>query len=638
MTEAWRHEGMKRATCFGEREGRISAKRIFPLVLACLLPCVQAFSAVPTKAEMDKVRDVVESITEPSAKKVRAKEMKASEAAEEALSYVEEAKSAAAKYMLYGFAFEHFVKAGAYDEATGVYDSLSSAFGLEGALETAVPFRKKEMRAALAGRKPSEGLRALAARIDKDDASFKTVRKLKAAVDKNPGDKALTEQLGIAYAVLGSWSDALAALSKAEGKIAEVAAYERDYPKTGLSLLTTSDVADFWWDYTPKMKMDKGQAATFRRHAATWYARALENDSLSGLLRMRAEKRAEEAEVGDSGTGAVSSTSAGRKEGLVMVIPTCEQQPVEWRYTFSDPGNPNWRNPGTSLASWKKAAGPFGTTGRCKTGWTSQRLWAAHDFTLSAGDPQRVKYVLVRLLADDGMTMFVNGNSIGYLRQWNDRYGDRRLGPQNWASIFRPGVNRIAVELSNVGGDSGFDLGVCLSFDERPMSFSMAALPGTRKIVLFPAADQGPSGKCRWKYTTKQPASRWEQPSFLDARKWDEAPAPFGRGGYWTNPNSATDWPTSDIWLRKEVVLEDVRSYKSLVLHGRWDNSLEVWVNGVKALVKDDRSQYPYEDVVLSADVCRALKNGKNIIAAKCRDWGGDRVFDIGLYAVSPDK
>jgi len=617
-------------------------KRGFLLVAVIVTLAFSAFPAVPTDAQLKKVRSVVDSITEPSVKKVRAKEMKASEAAEEFLSYVEEAKSNAAKFLLYGLAFEYFVKGEAYAEADHVYDTLYGSFGIEGALEVALPFRKKEMRSALSGRKPSDSLRVLAAKIDKADASCKNLRKLKAALAKTPDDKALSEQLGVAYAVLGSWNEALEAFSKAGGKLPEIAEYERLYPKTGMSLLTTPDIADFWWDYVPKGKAVKDQTAAFRRHASIWYARALENDSLTGLLRMRAEKRAAEAaaEPDSAVPGGSPSVATSPKTGLLMVVPPCEMQPVEWRYTVSDPGNQDWRRPGVSLLNWKKAFGPFGNAERCRTNWSRQRLWAAYDFTLSDGDQRRIKYMLVRSFLDDGATLFVNGNEIGHWSQWT-RYGERRFDGFRWETIFRSGVNRIAVEASDTGGGACFDLGICLSFDDGNASFSTAALPGTRKTVLIASADMNGNGQTLWKYTTSQPASRWEQPSFIDARKWSEAPAPFGHADGWGSfrYRFATDWSTSGLWLRKEVTLEDARSFKTLLLRGFWDDSIVLWINGTKVFSKMDFTRGgEHEVVILPETACRALKTGKNVIAAECHNEQGGQAFDIGLIAISENK
>lgn len=100
----------------------------------------------------------------------------------------------------------------------------------------------------------------------------------------------------MALVALGDWPGALVQFSRLEGRDRELALFERRYPRTGVTRLTTADVADRWWSYPETTGLGSADAAAFRLRAAKWYRLAVTNGVLRGVRRQIAEKRVRETE------------------------------------------------------------------------------------------------------------------------------------------------------------------------------------------------------------------------------------------------------------------------------------------------------------------------------------------------------
>src|SRR6266481_5192181 len=57
-----------------------------------------------------------------------------------------------------------------------------------------------------------------------------------------------------------------------------------------------------------------------------------------------------------------TSAPAAAGSGVVEVVPTSQQEPVTWRYTFERPPQ-GWNRPGFDDSAWKEGPGGFGTGG-----------------------------------------------------------------------------------------------------------------------------------------------------------------------------------------------------------------------------------------------------------------------------------
>jgi hypothetical protein len=137
-----------------------------------------------------------------------------------------------------------------------------------------------------------------------------------------------------------------------------------------------------------------------------------------------------------------------------------------------------------------------------------------------------------------------------------------------------------------------------------------------------------------WRFTTDKPAEGWFRPGF-DASGWKEGPGGFGTA---ETPGAIvrTEWNTSDIWIRREIVLPaEVPAELYLVMHH--DEDAEVYLNGVLA-AKVSEYTTDYDELPISPEARAALKPGKNVLAVHCHQTTGGQYIDVGLAALKPPR
>jgi len=135
-----------------------------------------------------------------------------------------------------------------------------------------------------------------------------------------------------------------------------------------------------------------------------------------------------------------------------------------------------------------------------------------------------------------------------------------------------------------------------------------------------------------WRYTTEKPPDGWFKPGFDDS-KWKEGPAGFGSRG---TPGAIvrTEWKTPDIWIRRTVELPA----GELVNPHFWmhhDEDVEVYVNGVLA-AKAGHFTTVYEELAMTKGGRAALKPGKLVLAAHCKQTMGGQYLDFGIVDLVP--
>ncbi len=132
-----------------------------------------------------------------------------------------------------------------------------------------------------------------------------------------------------------------------------------------------------------------------------------------------------------------------------------------------------------------------------------------------------------------------------------------------------------------------------------------------------------------WRYTATAPVALWSSPGFDDS-SWSSAPGGFFDGIRFGDV-ATTPWPSgqSDLWLRTSVELTACKM-EHVLFWGRWDDTMEVYING--QLASNQRgwtSGYRYVGVRSSAKSAWVV--GKNSIAVHVHDTGGGKYFDLGL-------
>ena len=127
------------------------------------------------------------------------------------------------------------------------------------------------------------------------------------------------------------------------------------------------------------------------------------------------------------------------------------------------------------------------------------------------------------------------------------------------------------------------------------------------------------------KYSFKE-QDNWEKPDFKDSA-WETGPAAFGTP---EETNVKTLWETKDIWVRRDINVEENLSGKKVFLEYSHDDIFELYINGIR-VVKTGYSWNKNVIIELSSDVVETLKPGVNVIAAHCHNRTGGALVDFGL-------
>ena len=134
------------------------------------------------------------------------------------------------------------------------------------------------------------------------------------------------------------------------------------------------------------------------------------------------------------------------------------------------------------------------------------------------------------------------------------------------------------------------------------------------------------------KYTSLRPDEGWEQPDFND-QYWQVNEGAFGTRD---RRETRTQWLSTDIWVRREIV--DIDPYllenKKIYLRYSYDDILQLYING-KLLVSADHAAANLK-VELPDSILNTMKGGKALIAAHCENKKGSALIDFGLFAEEP--
>ena len=158
-----------------------------------------------------------------------------------------------------------------------------------------------------------------------------------------------------------------------------------------------------------------------------------------------------------------------------------------------------------------------------------------------------------------------------------------------------------------------------------PIAIDVAA---ARRVAILRAGDSNGGPPSVWSYTTTDPGKSWPDETF-DTSTWKRGPAGFGTP---ETPalQDKTLWDTPSIWLRTTVDAPAIGADDALVLHLFHDEDVEIFVNG-KPLFSAEGHISKYQDVRLGDSARRLFREGKNVIAVRCKQTGGGQGIDLGL-------
>ena len=94
---------------------------------------------------------------------------------------------------------------------------------------------------------------------------------------------------------------------------------------------------------------------------------------------------------------------------VTVVVPTAQEAPVQWRYTFEKPPA-DWTKPEFDASKWKEGSAPFGTRGtpgiNPRTIWRTPDIYLRREVTIPAGDFPQLKFWVIH---DEDVEIYVNG-------------------------------------------------------------------------------------------------------------------------------------------------------------------------------------------------------------------------------------
>lgn len=162
-------------------------------------------------------------------------------------------------------------------------------------------------------------------------------------------------------------------------------------------------------------------------------------------------------------------------------------------------------------------------------------------------------------------------------------------------------------------------------------TFYFMGLPDGPLQALAPASVDG-----EWtgKYNFTQPETDWTQPDYKDDN-WRRGLGSFGTFGM---KNVKTLWPTNEIWIRREVEIdEETLRSKNIYLQYSQDCFLDLYINGVSILKTGGDPEYGTQQK-LPDSVLSRIVDGRIVIAAHGKNRNSTRMLDFGIYASLTDK
>ena len=265
---------------------------------------VLAVSAMPSRAELEKVQPIVKELMAGDLKAVKKGEKSVAEVASRAEELAGAADGEAAKFLLLNFAFNSYVDIQEFEKAANVVDQMRVAVKdvsdsdivnlLRPAMKKLLPKAGGKLRLHLMYQAAQN---SISWQRKRDAAEKSAVR--------------IPLRYAQYCALCGDWTKALQGFKEAGGEEGRIALQELGEKKA-----EAGKIADFWWTYEVPSEPDA--QPVFRRHAATWYKRALDANSLSGLMREIAAKRiAEMQEKSLEESNPVSASNAAAPAPVV---------------------------------------------------------------------------------------------------------------------------------------------------------------------------------------------------------------------------------------------------------------------------------------------------------------------------------
>ena len=144
----------------------------------------------------------------------------------------------------------------------------------------------------------------------------------------------------------------------------------------------------------------------------------------------------------------------------VVIVPTSQEQPQTWRYTFEKPAD-DWFKPEFKDGDWKQGPGGFGHGdvhgGPARTEWKTDDIWIRREATLPSNsfpDPYLMIY------HDEDAEVYLDGVLAARLAKHNAGYEEAPIAPEALA-LLKPGKKVVlAVHCHQTTGGQFIDVGL----------------------------------------------------------------------------------------------------------------------------------------------------------------------------------
>ncbi|MDR2146522.1 MAG: DUF4965 domain-containing protein [Tannerella sp.] len=161
--------------------------------------------------------------------------------------------------------------------------------------------------------------------------------------------------------------------------------------------------------------------------------------------------------------------------------------------------------------------------------------------------------------------------------------------------------------------------------DGKVYRFMGTEAPRMEYIVKMAEADAWTG-----RYTFVKPKEGWQNPDFDDS-KWDEGTAAFGTAGE-TAVKTVWQGDGSEIWIRREIVLDEDLTGKNVFVEFSSDHALTLYINGVSVVQAGRRRK----NAPVPKEALKTLQKGRNVIAAYGWNRDGAALADFGLSYEAP--
>lgn len=263
------------------------------LVLLAAAGTAAAWVAVPSDEELELAGEHVELLTKNDYQAVRDGKLSRAGLGDVMVKYAKNLDPAA-KYLLLRAAFRQYALADDAKKAGTLYAKMFEHCGADYATSVAKFSLATVMKMSTG---EDAAAKEFVERAASDAKRAKYIGVLRETASRAGADGALFVRMGTEYAAMGDWDSALREFANAEGEHAEAAAFEREWPRTGATMRTSADQANFWWRCAENVQTPMPAAEFFRRKAAQWYAAAVTNGVARGVKRTLAEQRIAEVQA-----------------------------------------------------------------------------------------------------------------------------------------------------------------------------------------------------------------------------------------------------------------------------------------------------------------------------------------------------